>query len=235
MASVWSCCCFSNSWSCWFCSCCNFWTSIVWLTFLWLRSRCCSNNSLQHFHHYVWRGSVCYLSIHRCLGLVGCNPSPSDELELPQFLYLYLDVGWKLKTGVRGIFSWRSGTFTVLSPLASREVGNWLHGVSGLCSSVSALANTVSSSKFSFFCVNNSSCNWISCPVPHSTNKAAFLAEALNLADEAVLDRERLEPALDFADLCLLELAAEFELTEPILVIESSGWRLMTRSNSPWL
>ena len=38
------------------------------------------------------------ISMHiQCLGLVGCNPSPSDELELPQFLYLYLDMGWKLK------------------------------------------------------------------------------------------------------------------------------------------
>ena len=55
-----------------------------------------------------------------------------------------------------------------------------------------------------------------------STDKAAFLAEALSLALEAVLDWERLEQALDL-DLRLLELAADFDLEEPILLIESPG------------
>ena len=55
-----------------------------------------------------------------------------------------------------------------------------------------------------------------------STDKAAFLADALSLALEAVLDCERLELALDL-DLRLLELVADFDLVEPILLIESSG------------
>ena len=55
-----------------------------------------------------------------------------------------------------------------------------------------------------------------------STDKAAFLAEALSLALEAVLDFERLELALDL-DLRLLELSADFDFVEPILLIESFG------------
>jgi len=46
-----------------------------------------------------------------------------------------------------------------------------------------------------------------------STDKAAFLAEALSFALEAVLDCERLELALDL-DLRLLELAADFDFVE---------------------